>query len=837
MKNTINFGIDLGTTNSAIAKYEDGEIILFKNPLNLKQTIPSVVAFRKNRTVVGDKAREILQKDPSNVVGGFKRKMGTSDRWFIKNADKEFSAEELSGYVLRELKNFIHTGEVPESVVVTIPASFDTMQSNATKKAGYEAGFKEVVLLQEPIAASLAYANRGTQDLEDIKWLVYDLGGGTFDVALVSIEEEEMRVLDHEGNNYLGGTDFDKAIIESLIIPELEKQGNFQNLEKEMKSASGKYNRLYNLLQIKAEEAKIQLTNSLTAEIEFETEDDDEEEIEIFLEITREDFNRVIQPYLDSTFDLIQNIINRNSLTADDLEFVLMIGGSTYIPAVREQIGARFGVEVNCNIDPTAAVAVGAAYFAGMKPAFVEKVETGFSDKSAGSIDITIETAYAKATQDTSTPFLAQIKGDVSNKTYRITRNDGGFDTGSKPLAANFTEYLPLVEGIHNQFEMKVFDRFGNALNTNVSSIGIMHGKFAIDGQPLPHDICFEVDATDENTTVLEPIFKRNSILPLKKTIIKEISKHIKAGSDDSLVINVVEGPLFSLPAANKTIGYIKISGHDLERDLIRGSDVELTFEMSESRDLKVEIYLSMNDKEYVNIFSPSQTHIEIDGLADDLKTMERNLRSLLANLERKENYADAAKVQKIIEETEALFARLADLQVDDVTDEKYQIDEAKRGVARKIYAFFNSSVLQKALEEYYEMKKIGQMRMMLDDKVTEQDKEQFQTLIKNEKETLQSDNLSVIKMKTKQIEGLLIRINSRHTLTNNDIVAHFGEVSSYRYIDQTKANALIVKGEQAMNSGQYPVVLDCVNRLYQQHKEESRDSGDNFKSEGTGLK
>ena len=274
MNETINFGIDLGTTNSSIAKFTEGNVEVFKNPMNLKQTLPSVVAFRKNRIVIGDKARELVQKDSANVVGVFKRKMGTSDKYHIASTNEEYSAQDLSSLVLKELKNFIHTDEKIDAAVITIPASFDTMQSNATKKAGYGAGFQQVVLLQEPIAASLAYANKVSTDLNNIKWLVYDLGGGTFDVALVGIEDNEMTVIDHEGNNYLGGTDFDKAIVEKLIVPELEKQGAFANLDKEMKSSSGKYNRLYNLLLFKAEEAKIALSNRKQIEIEFETEDD-----------------------------------------------------------------------------------------------------------------------------------------------------------------------------------------------------------------------------------------------------------------------------------------------------------------------------------------------------------------------------------------------------------------------------------------------------------------------------------------------------------------------------------------------------------------------------------
>ena len=172
MSQTINFGIDLGTTNSLIAKYQSGKVEIFKSPASLKETLPSVVAFRKERIIVGDKAREMVEKDPSNVFSLFKRKMGTSESFFVKNINDNRTPMQLSAQVLKELKNFVHTGETIDSVVITIPASFDTIQSNATKKAGYEAGFKEVVLLQEPIAASLAFANKQDIDVElNGQWL------------------------------------------------------------------------------------------------------------------------------------------------------------------------------------------------------------------------------------------------------------------------------------------------------------------------------------------------------------------------------------------------------------------------------------------------------------------------------------------------------------------------------------------------------------------------------------------------------------------------------------------------------------------------------------------
>jgi len=148
------------------------------------------------------------------------------------------------------------------------------VQSNATKQAGYDAGFEEVVLLQEPIAASLAYANSAGVELNNKKWLVYDLGGGTFDVALAHAADGEMKVLDHEGDNYLGGSDFDSKIIDKYIIPKVSNLGSFSDLEKQMKTSSGKYNKLYNRLKHIAEEAKKELTHSAIAEIEFDITDD-----------------------------------------------------------------------------------------------------------------------------------------------------------------------------------------------------------------------------------------------------------------------------------------------------------------------------------------------------------------------------------------------------------------------------------------------------------------------------------------------------------------------------------------------------------------------------------
>ena len=282
MSDLVNYGIDLGTTNSLIAKFISGQVEVFKNPRGHKEGLPSVVGFRKDKIFIGDKARDYSIKDPRNVASRFKRKMGTTETIKIDSIDSSKTPEELSAFVLKELKEFNHTGETLSASVITIPASFDTIQSNATKEAGNLAGIEEVILLQEPIAASLAYANKDkSDDLKNSQWIVYDLGGGTFDVALVKVVEGELTVIDHEGDNYFGGSDFDAMIIEQLIIPEIESKGKFSDLIGEMKSATGRYECDWYRLLIIAEDAKVELSNDTSTEIDYELQDDNGDDVSI----------------------------------------------------------------------------------------------------------------------------------------------------------------------------------------------------------------------------------------------------------------------------------------------------------------------------------------------------------------------------------------------------------------------------------------------------------------------------------------------------------------------------------------------------------------------------
>lgn len=686
MEKMINYGIDLGTTNSAIAKFVKGEVEVFKNPLETgKETLPSVVYYKKDKVVVGTNARTYFERDAENVFGTFKRKMGTTESFKVKSINQSKTPIELSAEVLKELKGFVHSGESFDAAVITIPASFDVIQSNATKEAGYLAGFKQVILLQEPIAASLAYANKHKErDLENGQWLVYDLGGGTFDVALIKIKDGEMKVLDHEGDNFLGGADFDNLIVEKLIIPYLNKNFKFNDLENEMKSRTGKLNKLYFRLLKLAEDAKITLSSRTSAEIEVrDITDDNGEEIDISIDITRSEFEGVIKEYIDKTLDMIKKILVRNSLKPSDIQFTLMVGGSTYTPYVRKRVEEILQIPINCDIDPTTAIAIGAAYYAGTKEKSFEQ-----SDKKKTSTGIKVRLAYQKTSQEDEEILAGRIEGNIDGLFYQITREDKGYDSGRKPLTNRISEDLPLVKNSYNFFRFTVLDDKSNIVETDAELIGIAQGKYNVAGQPLPHDICLETDNDPEleaNSTKLDLFFQKNTILPQKRTKQYTLHKTILKGGDDKIVINVLEGPQSALPEANQSIGYIEIDGSKVSRDILRGTEIEITLEMSESRDLKVTVYIPMSDQQFSEVFNPSQRHLPVTKLQDEVETLSEKLEEEIEEAVEREDYETADQLTALKRKVDDLVINTNSLTSDDVTDKKFQFEDNKRKIAQEI--------------------------------------------------------------------------------------------------------------------------------------------------------
>lgn len=824
MSKMINFGIDLGTTNSLIAKFDKGHVEVFKNPNGFKETLPSVVGFRNDRILVGDQARTYAEKDPKRVASRFKRKMGTSETIKLESDSK--TPIELSAEVLKELKNFVHTGEKVETAVITIPASFDTVQSNATKDAGLAAGFKQVVLLQEPIAASLAYANKERNiDLSNSSWIVYDFGGGTFDVALVKIIEGELTVIDHEGDNYLGGTDFDAILVENIIVPEIERRGKFTDLLGQMKSHKGKYNKLWYRLLNAAESAKIELSTKTSSEIDLgmvNLEDEDGNQIDALLTITRSEFEALIKDSVDSTAEMMKKILTRNSLRPSDLMFVLMVGGSTYTPYVRKRIEEVMGIPVNTSIDPTNAIAIGAAFFAGTK-----EIKTGEEVNSAtvGDRKIKIRAVYNRTSQEDEEIFSARVDGEIAGLFYRIINEDGSFDSGLKALSSRISEDLPLRQGAYNLYQFKVFDTQNNIVDVGFDSIQIAQGRYSVAGQGLPEDICLVLDDLANKDTKLKRIFAKNSILPAKTKCTVEVAKTIIKGANDNVIrIMVVEGPSERHSSTNKPIGILLITGKQINRDLLKGTEIDLTIEKSESQDLTVSAYLNGTGQEFSQVFKGQDRHVDSGMLAAEILKLEDKIQSEVNEAAVNGNHDAAEKLQRLLGDVQSLMIEYGSLAEDDVTDDRYKAEDKKRKIAQTVFELTASKRLYASIAEYTKTK--SEVAALVSENGNDREKHRLREVLAIEQTFINSTNPEKIESANDELERIRWAILMRMPDFLVEMFEHLVERRPSMN-DQIQARQLLEVGKRHIEGGAWDDLRLVNDRLWDLLPTDQKDSED----------
>ena len=841
---TVNFGIDLGTTNSLIAKFDNGRVILFKNPVGHKESLASVVAFRKDRILVGDKAREYLLKDPVNVFGAFKRRMGTDDNFYVVNIDDNVTPVELSAHVLKELKRFVHSGETLEAAVVTIPASFDTMQANATKKAGELAGFEKVFLLQEPVAACLAYFNAADKTDKAGYRLAYDLGGGTFDVALVELKDGELKVVDHEGNNFLGGTDFDAMIVEHVIAPRVAAEMGMADFFEQLTVKYGKYEKLLHELMYRAEEAKKELSVTDFTEIEFSVEMDGCTR-DFVVTLTADRFNELIADRVNETVGMLNVIMERNMLQAADVEEIILVGGSTFIPYVRNRLSESTGIRVNAGTDPTSAVAVGAAYYAANKyyepepknfDRAMDDITSSYGTPDNEALALTLDLSYNKMSREEEEVLLVKVNGRFGKYSYRVLRNDGGFDTGTVPLKAKFSEFLLLLPNTLNVFTLSIFDARGNEIRALRREITISHGQYGISGQPLPKDICMEIDDKENNTTRLEVVFEKNSILPLKKTLYREISKTVRMGSPDSIVINILEGDRFARAVSNLPVACIEISGRQLTSDLIWGSDIEICISISDNRELSVETYLVMTRQEFKNVFSVSQKHVNVSRLREQYALLEREIRNGLKqfNAEAGESYARQAA--DLLRELDKNGKKLATLKENDLTDTRYVIAEAMSRISQEFDKIGGDLRLDFLREEYFRHKTNVEHALSLADTDKDSLQRRFGKLLENETYLLRTRNPSVLKRACDSMEELYYVIKWN---IYSSVLSKYYFVKNFapsRFVNYDAACLVFDKVDQVVAEKRYSELKQLVLDIYGLLKRDAKADTEEANFKGTGI-
>lgn len=572
-------GIDLGTSNSAIVGYDAGRLRLFKTAEGTDVLPSAIMIDRRGAVFVGKRAYDQAAYSPENVAQGFKRLMGTSSTITFAGSKGSMTPEEASAEVLKVLvaQAKMDAGDFEiEGAAVTIPAAFNQMQTEATMRAAKEAGLRKVALLQEPIAASMA--SIAGSDNKSGQFLIYDLGGGTFDVAIVQSIAGSATVVAHAGINMLGGRDFDRAILNSIVRPWLLEQfdlpDNFQT--------DKAYQRLLRVAQHHCEIAKIALTTKLVDRIfadenQIGARDRQGKDLYLDVEIRRDALETLVNGDVTRSIDLCRTLIVDNGYRAEDIDRVVMIGGPSRMPIVRNRVSDELGIRIDLEADPMTAVATGAAIFAegrDWETTTVGAKAARGSGKSGGSVNIRYE--FPSRTADDRIRIRARADHDVARQGYRVVADtEDGWTSGQLLLEAQTDiKEVPLGRSGANKIHITILDSRGAPIPDAASELAVFHTLATTDGMPTTHTISVKIvaGAGGAERNILHPIVKKGTPLPTSGKERFRAARDLRANDGTYLDFELFEQTEdVDDPALNLAIGAFRISSTDLERgDVIR---------------------------------------------------------------------------------------------------------------------------------------------------------------------------------------------------------------------------------------------------------------------------
>lgn len=594
MRTKIDFGIDLGTTNSAIAKMENGKPMIVTT--GRADIIPSCVAIQTGeRILVGEKAKtrykeekekELRDGTKPNSFIEFKREMANPFTYPSANLGRDISPEELSAEVLKTLKSFVTTEKL-NSIVVTVPAKFNISQKQATINAGKLAGFNLVVLLEEPVAACLAYNMEAQQ--KKGTWLVFDFGGGTFDAALVKKDDDGMmKIVDTGGDNELGGKDLDLAIVDRLIIPYLKDNYNLSSyFENEAKSDLLRF-----VMKFFAEDAKIELTFQQSTDLlktypgDIELKDDDGKDLCLNIDFNRELLHTILEPKHQRAIDLALNVIEKNNINKKDLDAIILVGGPTLSPVFQKMIKAQISEKIDTSVNPMTIVAKGAALFASTKDGL---------PPDGGDKNVVLDVRYEPATIEPDTLINVKINKEKTKATLPekvtliIERGDKGFNI-EQEINTNKVSLieLQLNVGVNNVFNFRLVDDKGNNMLCVPNSISFM----PIDIPEATNNYFIGIEIWDKKKEM--GVFKGLKGLeknkPLKNAVgiisdIKTPKQLVPGKSEDKLEIRIFQGEDDAEGKDSFLSDHVMsviITGDDVEKVIPAQSDIEVTLKFFE---------------------------------------------------------------------------------------------------------------------------------------------------------------------------------------------------------------------------------------------------------------
>lgn len=677
-RTTIDFGIDLGTTNSAIALLKGVKAEVIKSNLDTDITPSAVYIGRNGNVIVGSKAKSKLEDERSveDAYIEFKRRMGGDSMYTFKTSGLRKSPEELSAEVLKSLKGNVQQrlDEDIKAAVITIPAAFGSGQCVATKKAAELAGFTQCPLLQEPVAASLAYGFQANTDRRSF-WLVFDFGGGTFDAAVMKAEDGDIQVVNHGGDNFLGGADIDWGVIEKIIVPQIKGSYNLPEFTRE----NLKWRSAFAKIKRAVEVAKIDLSRSPEAFLDgciFEDADGNEVELDGF-KLTQNQVAGIVEPLIDRAVEKCKSALAEKNLQPSAIEKTILVGGPTLAPYFREILSSKLGIPLDHSVDPLTVVAQGAAVFAGTQR--VDRTIRGATAPvAAGTYKLSLN--YQPIGPDDDPSVVGEVippeGGSTSGCSIEFTNRTTRWASGAIPLNGEGKFHLRLraESGEQNIFDITLLDATGTKLPTDTKEISYTIGV-SIKAPITCNDL--SVELADNKVEILVP---KGTAYPFKKTNRKFTSVvELKKGQPGKIVIPVLEafgGNAGRLADHNMRLGDLILTSDNLRRDLPLGSEIEITISANEPGALRVEAYVPLLDESF-------STKLEYDRKAanteQELRAEFSKEKSRVADVLKRagaQNSDVAAKINSIIADIDSKWTSAG--SVEGATQIQYRIIEMR---------------------------------------------------------------------------------------------------------------------------------------------------------------
>lgn len=684
-------GIDLGTTNSAICSYDGEAIRLYKSPDQNDVTPSAIFIDRRGNKYLGKRAYDSAAKNPDNAATKFKRMMGTSTPVKLSAVNITMTPEECSaeilklcfGYLPEEIRNGGATG-----TVITVPAAFNQMQKDATLAAAEMAGLGSVALMQEPVAAVMCVMK---QRKGDGVFLVFDLGGGTLDIAIAESISGRVSLLAHGGVAMCGGTDFDRSILDNVVKPWLVE--NF-DLPEDL-TTSTKYKSLLRMCLWSAEKAKIELSAKEESVISL-TESDlgvsDESGAEIYVDIpfTRKQLDALIAPKVDEAIQSARDTLEKAGLSAHDVERMVFVGGPTQYKPLRDKVAFELGIAPSTDVNPMTAVAEGAAVFAesiDWKSQSRGRKSSRGALSAGGALDLAFN--YIARTPDSRAKVVVKVGGTAAAGTeFQIDSLDTGWSSGRLALKDGASVDLTLSKPGENTFKVFVFDSKGGPVALKEDKIVIARTAASIDAIPASHSIGIEAREKLGGRLMLDYLVREGDQLPKKGKKTFKTEESLRAGSTGSIKFKLWEGEIADPVNDNRFIGMFEIKASDFDDGVIAaGAELVLEYEILDSGNIMMEVSVPSIGGSFHsgrNFYSRQEGQIDYSKASKLVEEQSEHAKQRLEEMESKIDDPRLEQARDKLEQAESIKSSEADPET--AKQAMDNVQEAKRllALARK---------------------------------------------------------------------------------------------------------------------------------------------------------